>query len=340
MSLHTSETAPDSLKMRKTRLDDTGRKIGFEIGYDHAVYGAHIMENFKLDAESISIIEAGFLEGQRKFEGRPRASNIFIRKWLHLRISAWTRGRIFDEHITPDYLAAINVSICPITRMELTKGKLADSDWSVDRIINNAGYARGNLAVMSSKANLAKGTLLPDDILGIIRSGEARDGLTPIEWARMACMTAYIDDRRSVLPLLLMPPPKMLIANIHIPFQMMLMYSAAGYSSPQGYQKMRAAIPGKSAKRAMDEFFMLAIGKLRGADKCNSYQSFFLHAGDAWQDGKLMARFRPLIHDMGLETEIKCISLMRSTNTSIRNIKEPLRDEWGLDSAGYRKAYL
>jgi len=54
--------------------------------------------------------------------------------------------------VTPNYLQQIAVTHCPITRETLTEEQA-----SIDRVRNDAGYAAGNLVMMSQRANQAKG---------------------------------------------------------------------------------------------------------------------------------------------------------------------------------------
>ena len=98
-----------------------------------------------------------------------------MRKWLQLRLHAWLRGRSVElVQVTPNHLQQIEVSHCPITRVALSAATLEATDASVDRVRNDAGYAAGNLAVMSTKANHAKAAHGFRDALRIVRDMEAR----------------------------------------------------------------------------------------------------------------------------------------------------------------------
>jgi hypothetical protein len=46
-----------------------------------------------------------------------------------------------------------------VTFEPLTHGECSDTDWSIDRLVNDGAYADGNLVVMSTKANKAKAAL-------------------------------------------------------------------------------------------------------------------------------------------------------------------------------------
>jgi hypothetical protein len=115
-------------------------------------------------------------------------SDRFVAKWLQLRMSAWRRGRGVAQDVTPQLLQEIDVDRCPITRQPLTHGTMRDTDWSVDRLNNDGAYAASNLAVMSVKANQAKGSLCFQQVHLKATEGHALDGLMPSEWLRLAVL--------------------------------------------------------------------------------------------------------------------------------------------------------
>lgn len=136
-------------------------KIGFEIGWDHAEYGVMVPETLYTGT-----LADGHRAGQQhRGRAKPKEADRYIRKWLQLRRNAWKRERIFDDNVTPQFLRLIDVPYCPITREKLTYSTGEDSDWSVDRLVNDGGYVRGNLVVMSTRANKAKDTLTTKDIV-------------------------------------------------------------------------------------------------------------------------------------------------------------------------------
>lgn len=117
-----------------------------------------------------------------------RHADRFTAKWLQLRLNAWRRHRAVAPDVTPGLLRELDVTHCPVTRERLTHGALQDSDASVDRLNNDAAYAASNLAVMSVRANRAKGSLNFAQVLARAESATATDGLTPTEWLRLAAL--------------------------------------------------------------------------------------------------------------------------------------------------------
>ena len=136
-------------------------KIGFEVGWDHAEYGVMVPESLYVG----TLADGHRAAIQHRGRAKPKEADRYIRKWLQLRRNAWRRERIFADDVTPEFLKQIDVPYCPITRERLTYSTGEDSDWSVDRLINDGGYVRGNLVVMSTGANKAKDALTTKDIV-------------------------------------------------------------------------------------------------------------------------------------------------------------------------------
>jgi len=154
-------------------------RIGFHIGQDFAHYGR------VLAADVHESITAGYQQGLKE-KGKWK-SDRYINKWLQLRLNAYTRGKLFSDQITPDYIKSLDTETCPITGVQLTHATGKDTDWSIDRIANDFDYIPSNLIIMSTRANKAKGDKSADRIIRISESENGnREGLTAAEWKRMA----------------------------------------------------------------------------------------------------------------------------------------------------------
>ncbi len=133
-------------------------RTAFELGWDYAHYRLTPPPEALTEGHPV---RQGWQAGGAVFGSRTLKPTPPVRKWLQLRFSAWRRGRAFEgTQVTPNFLAQIDVPLCPITRSALTHASGAGSDASVDRVCNAAGYAAGNLAVMSARANEAKADLI------------------------------------------------------------------------------------------------------------------------------------------------------------------------------------
>lgn len=157
-------------------------EAGRQLGHDF-----HRFSRLPLQADWPAPVREGHREAAASQLPR-QAGDRFQRKWLQLRLGAWCRGRVVAPDVTPDLLRELDVELCPVTRTPLTHGLQADTDWSVDRLNNDAAYAASNLAVMSVRANRAKGSLGFEGVWAAAR-GEAEPGeLTPAQWLRLAVL--------------------------------------------------------------------------------------------------------------------------------------------------------
>lgn len=193
---------------------------GFEIGWDFAHY------RLVPPAEQLlpeNPVRDGWEAGQAIFGVRTLRATPHVKKWLQLRLGAWMRGKAFELlQVTPNFLERIEVDACPITGQVLTRGSGTETDASVDRVNNQAGYAAGNLAVMSVRANRAKSAYDWRDAAAFVRQIEAGrlgeiDGLNAREWARLAALMSYCTPlshaEAANLPLLVLPPPRLRVLN-------------------------------------------------------------------------------------------------------------------------------
>ena len=97
-------------------------RIGFELGWDYAHYRVTPPAPY---AQQPSALHDGLLAGRAAFGLRTLQATRPVRKWLQLRLHAWLRGRSVELfQVTPNYLAQIDVSHCPITRIALSAATL------------------------------------------------------------------------------------------------------------------------------------------------------------------------------------------------------------------------
>lgn len=285
-------------------------KVGFEIGWDWARTGAYP----PLDLLDNKHFAAGFQSGKRHWKAAPDDDR-FVRKWLQLRGSAWRRSRAIAHDVTPDYLRQIDVSHCPITREPLTHGTLADTDASVDRINNALGYCRGNLAVVSTRANRAKGMLDAISMLQLARELDAKGpqarmaGLDVNAWTRLATLTAFGENFADpqvpeMWPLVVMPGPE--VAVLHPGFS--LKAAVSGFIAKMDPAPMRKLLRGKTATSRYDAF---ARG-LSLASASAGRKHVALRAGvaliysleDAWRAPLVNQQWRlllPVLQDIGVD---------------------------------------
>lgn len=249
-------------------LHHADRSTGFELGWDYAHHAVtppidHLAPG--------SPLRQGWEAGRASFGSRTLEPTRHVRKWLQLRLNAWRRGRAFEGvQVTPNYLRQIDVERCPITRQALTHGSGEPSDASVDRVRNDGGYAAGNLAVMSTRANAAKGRCSFDDALALMRKAEAQTlgapagaegdlgGLSAVEWARIAVLCSFVTvlshEQAAGLPLLVLPPNRLRLLNPIQALQTLITRQLDGSGWSARIARLEALLPGKVLRRDFQVF--------------------------------------------------------------------------------------
>ncbi len=218
-------------------------RSAFELGWDYAHYRLTPPPEALADAHPV---RQGWQAGSAVFGSRTLKPTPQVRKWLQLRLGAWRRGHAFEgTQVTPNFLAQIDVAVCPITRQTLTHASGAGSDASVDRVCNQASYAAGNLAVMSSRANEAKADLGCRDALTVVKQLETSgldtlDGLNALQWSRLAVMMSFATlmkhDEAACLPLLVLPPNRLRLLN---PVQSLQAVVTLAFTEMQAVPRLR-----------------------------------------------------------------------------------------------------
>jgi hypothetical protein len=323
----------------------THEHIGFELGWDYAHYRLVPPAPY---AQEPSPLRHGLLAGQAAFGVRTLQPGASVRKWLQLRLHAWLRGRSVElVQVTPRYLEQLEVSHCPITRVALSTGTLEATDASVDRVRNDAGYAAGNLAVMSTKANQAKGAWGFRDALGFVERIEAEarggiDGLTAAQWSRVAVLCSFVEplahDEAATLPMLVLPPNRLRLFN---PVQALQAFVSQQLLTPgwsHRVSRLEDLLTGKPARRAFQAFFHALLPRVLETARDDG-----LHARwaveDAWRNPLVLKRWTVFAR---LLTPAQCEAIVaRATARRLGTLRvEQVSDEqategWNLDSRGY-----
>ena len=122
-----------------------------------------------------------------------------------MRFNAWKRNRFVSPEFTPELLREIDSTRCPVSGVEFTYGTGADTDWSVDRIDNDGGYAPGNVVIITVRVNAAKGSKSVKELLmhgyqvtnpaaqRVLLGFKESTELTKSEWQRLAWIAATGD---------------------------------------------------------------------------------------------------------------------------------------------------
>ena len=319
--------------------------IGFELGWDHAHYNVHLPAPY---GQEPSPLRNGLLAGAATFGLRTLQPTRHVRKWLQLRLHAWLRGRSVElVQVTPHYLQQIDVTHCPITRVPLSHATLEGSDASIDRVRSDAGYAAGNLAVMSAKANHAKGAHGFRAALEHVRRIEADDlggigGLSAAQWARTAVLCSFVERlshaEASTLPLLVLPPNRLRLFN---PVQALQAFVSLQLATPgwsHRLSRFEELLPAAS-RRPFQVFFHALLPRVLEASRSGTPHDVRWAIEDGWRNRLVQQRWTAFA---GALTEAQCEDLVArasqrklGTTRLDRVTDDQAVDGWNLDSRGY-----
>ena len=319
---------------------------GFELGWDYAHF-ATVPPAEHL--HPLSPVRQGWEAGLASFGRRTLQANRFARKWLQLRLNAWLRGRVFEgTEVNPAFLRQIDVAICPVTREVLTHGTGEPTDASVDRVFNGAGYAAGNLAVMSTRANRAKSAYDVDDAMGFVRQIEVGklgqiDGLSAEHWSRIAVLTSFCTTmshaKAATLPLLVLPPNRLRVLNPVQALQVMLslQFTRAGHA--RRCAALAGLMPSADAKYAFNAFMHTLLARRLAAGRFADSTAERHAVEDLWKDPLVNQRWQRLALRL---TAVDCERITRQAadrglaGAGVRWLpSESATDGWALETGGY-----
>jgi hypothetical protein len=307
----------------------------FEIGWDFAHHRLVPPAEQLLEGNPI---RHGWEAGQAVFGVRTLRQTPYIRKWLQLRLGAWMRGKVFDLiNVTPGFLERIDVPVCPITGEELSQGTGLPSDASVDRVNNMAGYAAGNLAVMSARANGAKSSYDWRECAEFARQIEVGglgqiDGLTAGQWASLTALSSLCTPlshaEAACMPLLLMPPPGVRVLNPAQALQAVLTMRFTQPGKAPQIDQMARLFPG-GFRPALHSFMGTLLARRVAAGPRADAATLRRSMQTAWANPALLRRWQDLAmrlgagcceHVVGLavarglaDSELRCLLLTQAT---------------------------
>lgn len=308
-------------------------KTGFEIGWDH--YAHTLLLPCNLTPEEFDLTLLGFRAAkQRNVPQIPH--DRFVRKWLHLRLNAWRRSRTFDASVIPELIKRIDVSHCPITKIKLTYGAGAESDWSVDRVSNNAGYAPGNLVIVSSLANIAKSNYNYEEITRFASNKEialpaGKSGLralTKMEWMRWRSISSHVivspeDDsiHYDIAPCVCVPP-RNIPMNASSALQMSVgLFVVEAQSKP--LNGMLACLP-KPKRSALNQ--IVARAK---KTTCRG-----MRATDIWFHERLFAEMHDFFYTLD-KNDFNAIAISGQASMCCKKAMTCAVENWNVENNGY-----
>jgi hypothetical protein len=269
-------------------MDDTPapvsahERVGLALGRDYALHGitppiAHLYPQ--------SPLQRGWMAARGRPVRTPASPQVEL--WLALRTHAWARGRSFEDiQLTPHHLGQLDTTHCPITR-EL----LADDNRSVDRVRDDAGYAAGNLAVMSRRANQAKGSRARQAIVDMAASCAAGPitrigGLAEAEWERLAVLASFVTplshEEAAQIPLRVLPPNRLRLFNPIQALQALVTRQLATPGWSARLSRLEALLPTDTLRADFNRFLLSLAPRVLAAAELQQPHEIRWALEDAW----------------------------------------------------------
>lgn len=283
--------APDDLQMPDLAPLPAGKRVGFELGWDYAHHGVtppveHLFSN--------SPLRQGWQAGQATFGRRTLKARPQTLLWLQLRTHAWTRGRHFETLLlTPNYLQQLDTDWCPITREALTQR-------SVDRVRDDAGYAAGNLAVMSPAANRAKAAHDWREASEIARSLAVGPfthiaGLDSAPWQRIAVLCSFVTElpheEAALIPLHVLPPNRLRLFNPIQALQALVTRQLATPGWSHRLARIEAMLPAEGLRADFNRFVLALVPRVLQRHGLVHAHEIRWALEDAWSDALVQKRW-------------------------------------------------
>ncbi len=323
------------------------QSLGFALGWDFAHHGLpppalHLYAN--------SPLRQGFLAGSATFGRRTLRANRYTQQWLQLRTHAWSRGRSFEDvQLTPNFLQQVEVGVCPITRQPLDTHKGSRNQAQIDRVRNDAGYAAGNIVMMSGSANLAKAEhdwLSASEVARSVEAGPIHRiaGLGAAEWQRVALLCSFVTElpheQAAALPLLVLPPNRLRLFNPIQALQAMLTRQLATPGWSARLARIEALLPTEACKADFNRFVLALAPRVLAATNLYREQEIRWALEDAWQQPLLLKRWtRFALHINAAQAEalVQRVAAKRLVNAvHVQQMSQPnATDGWALERGGY-----
>ena len=321
------------------------RGPGFELGWDYAHHGVTPPVEHLFNRSPLLL---GWQAGAATFGRRTLKPSRHTRLWLELRTHAWARGRSFEDvQLTPNYLQQIAVDFCPILRRPLEADTL-----SIDRVRDDAGYAAGNLAMMSRGANAAKARHDWASASALARSlaaGPIRSvaGLDAAEWQRVAVLCSFVTElpheQAAQIPLHLLPPNRLRLFNPIQALQALVTRQLATPGWSTRLARIEALLPGAALKADFNRFVLALAPRVLGqSGPLVQPQDIRWALEDAWAQPlvyKRWTRFALQLTAAQAEALVQRAAAKQLSPVHVqRHPQHKATEGWALERGGYRQA--
>ncbi len=328
--------------------------LAHEIGLDHARHGITPPPE---PLATSAALRRGYESARSAYAGRTRAATPAVRQWLQLRLQAWLRGLSFEALcVTPNYLGQLATSHCPVTRQPLSIGRQlpphgAAQDRVIARLCDDAGYAAGNLAMLSLGADLAKAGLGWEEAWAqaeqLQRSGAALvDGLNGSAWRRLALLMSFVTPlphaQAARLPLLVLPPNRVHLLNPVQGLQVLAtqLLLRSGWSARLA--QLLPLLPHEAARKAFHRFFLALLPRVIASGHPTDPLRRRWALEDAWRHTEVQQRWQKfaLLLDAASCQQLLERIAARGLSTQRVQVHSAEQDTagWSLESRGYLSA--
>jgi hypothetical protein len=333
---------------------------GFDIGWDHAHHGLVPPAGLLLAGTPVC---QGWMAGKTVFGQRTLGCTPHTRQWLQLRTHAWRLGIAFErQQLTPNYLAQIQTARCPVTR-QLLQGAADQPDTRVVARLNaQAGYAAGNLAVMSLHATRAWESLGVQDCVRLAHRAAAAAACLPASavhapaaaapapdlqtpslnsaaWWRLAALRSFATPLpfavAAGLPMAVLPPNRVRLLNAVQGLQALLTRSFASAGWSERCRRFAQWLP----EHTLRQDFNLFVGAMAprvleaGHDRDVLRQAL----EDAWLSERVQRRWQHFALSLGEAGTERMLALATAAGLAgVRTLhhgREQATDGWALPTA-------
>lgn len=322
---------------------------GFEIGWD---YAHHRLTPPADHLHGTHPVRQGWEAGRAAFGARTLKPSRQSRQWLELRLSAWLRGQVFEDvRVTPRFLMQIDQLQCPVTREVLTHGADVPTDAVVVRVFDGAGYAAGNLAVLSRRAAQARGTCSAAEAEAIARrivAGEMASlgGLDGAQWQRLASLlrlaTPLAHAQLACLPLRVLPPNRLRVLNPVQALQALLTVLFTGEAYARRMTNLGALMPSADVRRQFFLFMNAMLARRLAVGWAADRNRVRTTLEDAWAHPVIQRRWEQLalrLSRADCERIVRLAAQRGLAGPSCQWIEDAAATEgWAIESQGLRSA--
>lgn len=321
-------------------------EVGHELGMDHARHGLLPPAEHLLPANPL---RQGWDAGRTRFGQRTLSATPAVRSWLQLRLQAWMSGLSFEPvQVTPHYLGQLEASHCPVTRQALGDAQRLGC---VARVNPAAGFAAGNLAVLSPAVQQARGARPWDEVRALAAQATTRpdgrfDGLHADDWERLAVLMSFVTplahEVAAALPLRVLPPNRLRLLNPVQGLQVLItrFLLQPGYAARSA--QFAALLESATGRRDYQLVFLSLLPRAWDGGRPASLQARRERLEDAWRCPQLQRRWQRFAR--GLSASQATTLLERAVAAGLAGQPQQVQlhscegatEGWSLDSGGLR----